>query len=113
MTQSRREGYPMPEPSTSAPLDIHSFSAPPEWVLDALCASTDPEAFFPDKAGSSRTGKDVCRRCPVAAECLDYALEHEERFGIWGGLSERERRKLAKTLGKDSPNETDQEEAPR
>ena len=60
----------------------------------ALCAQTDPEAFFPEKGGSTREAKRVCRGCEVRAECLEYALEHDERFGIWGGLSERERRRL-------------------
>ena len=61
---------------------------------EALCAQTDPEAFFPEKGGSTREAKRVCRSCDVRAECLEYALEHDERFGIWGGMSERERRRL-------------------
>lgn len=64
------------------------------WADEALCAETDPEAFFPEKGGSVRAAKQVCRGCDVRPECLRYALEHEERFGIWGGLSERERRRL-------------------
>jgi WhiB family transcriptional regulator, redox-sensing transcriptional regulator len=64
------------------------------WQDRALCAQTDPEAFFPEKGGSTREAKKVCRACEVRAECLEYALEQDERFGIWGGLSERERRKL-------------------
>ena len=64
------------------------------WQEQALCAQTDPEAFFPEKGGSTREAKKVCQTCDVRAECLEYALGHDERFGIWGGLSERERRKL-------------------
>jgi WhiB family redox-sensing transcriptional regulator len=64
------------------------------WQDRALCAQTDPEAFFPEKGGSTREAKRVCRGCEVRAECLEYALENDERFGIWGGLSERERRRL-------------------
>jgi WhiB family redox-sensing transcriptional regulator len=64
----------------------------PEWQDLALCAETDPEAFFPEKGGSVREAKKVCRKCEVRAQCLEYALENDERFGIWGGLSERERR---------------------
>ncbi|QQS00116.1 MAG: WhiB family transcriptional regulator [Austwickia sp.] len=64
------------------------------WQDRALCAQTDPEAFFPEKGGSTREAKRVCVGCDVRAECLDYALAKDERFGIWGGLSERERRKL-------------------
>lgn len=64
------------------------------WQERALCAQTDPEAFFPEKGGSTREAKKVCSGCEVRVECLEYALENDERFGIWGGLSERERRKL-------------------
>ncbi|WP_314732519.1 WhiB family transcriptional regulator [Microbacterium sp. Marseille-Q6965] len=64
------------------------------WQSDALCAQTDPEAFFPEKGGSTRDAKRICASCEVRAECLEYALQNDERFGIWGGLSERERRKL-------------------
>src|SRR5579859_5763013 len=64
------------------------------WQDRALCAQTDPEAFFPEKGGSTREAKQVCRSCEVRAECLQFALEHDERFGIYGGLSERERRRL-------------------
>jgi WhiB family redox-sensing transcriptional regulator len=66
------------------------------WQADALCAQTDPEAFFPEKGGSTRDAKKVCGSCMVKSECLEYALENDERFGIWGGLSERERRRLRK-----------------
>lgn len=64
------------------------------WQERALCAQTDPEAFFPEKGGSTREAKRICSVCEVRAECLEYALAQDERFGIWGGLSERERRKL-------------------
>ena len=69
---------------------------PMSWQERALCAQTDPEAFFPEKGGSTREAKKVCQTCEVRAECLEYALMNDERFGIWGGLSERERRKLKK-----------------
>ncbi|WP_225753660.1 WhiB family transcriptional regulator [Actinotalea sp. Marseille-Q4924] len=68
------------------------------WQERALCAQTDPEAFFPEKGGSTREAKRVCTGCEVRAECLEYALANDERFGIWGGLSERERRKLKKRV---------------
>jgi len=64
------------------------------WQADSLCAQTDPEAFFPEKGGSTRDAKKICASCDVRAQCLEYALANDERFGIWGGLSERERRKL-------------------
>ncbi len=61
---------------------------------DALCAQTDPEAFFPEKGGSTRAAKAICHECAVAVACLTYALDHHEGYGIWGGLSERERRRI-------------------
>ncbi|MFI6238369.1 WhiB family transcriptional regulator [Micromonospora sp. NPDC050795] len=66
----------------------------PEWQERALCSETDPEAFYPEKGGSTREAKRICGRCEVKTECLEYALGHDERFGIWGGLSERERRQM-------------------
>ena len=76
---------------------LDAFGEPieePDWQEQALCAQTDPEAFFPEKGGSTREAKRICSGCEVRAECLEYALAHDERFGIWGGLSERERRRL-------------------
>jgi WhiB family redox-sensing transcriptional regulator len=70
-----------------------------EWQDDALCAQTDPDSFYPDKGSPSRPAKTICRRCPVITECLAYALKHGERYGVWGGLSERERRKLRASPG--------------
>src|SRR5574338_862392 len=65
-----------------------------QWQERALCAQTDPEAFFPEKGGSTREAKRICMGCEVRDECLEYALAHDERFGIWGGLSKRERRRI-------------------
>ncbi len=67
------------------------------WSENALCSKVDPEAFFPEKGGSTREAKKLCMACDVRVECLDYAMNHGERFGIWGGLSERERASLART----------------
>jgi WhiB family redox-sensing transcriptional regulator len=78
----------------AAPAWSEDSTSADSWRLDALCAETDPEAFFPEKGGSTREAKRVCTGCPVRAECLEFALANDERFGIWGGLSERERRRL-------------------
>ncbi len=97
-------------PSTAAPLEVESVDlwqtlpgfgdtaddGQLAWQADALCAQTDPEAFFPEKGGSTRDAKKVCGACPVKQQCLEYALSNDERFGIWGGMSERERRRLRK-----------------
>lgn len=64
---------------------------PEDWRNEAICNQTD---FFPEKGGTTAPAKKICLDCPVRAECLQYALDHDERFGIWGGLSERERRRL-------------------
>ncbi len=76
--------------------DLLDVSEEQDWQERALCAQTDPEAFFPEKGGSTREAKRICQGCEVRDDCLEYALAHDERFGIWGGLSERERRKLKK-----------------
>jgi len=65
-----------------------------DWKRRGLCAQTDPDSFFPEKGGSTREAKRICSGCEVRAECLVFAMDNDERFGIWGGLSERERRRL-------------------
>jgi WhiB family redox-sensing transcriptional regulator len=91
-------GAGMTEPGTqnvgNVVLGQFGMAEEPTWQERALCAQTDPEAFFPEKGGSTREAKRICTTCEVRDECLEYALEHDERFGIWGGLSERERRRL-------------------
>lgn len=75
----------------------HRTSAEPNrsnWRNFAACASVDPEAFFPNKGGSTREAKDICAKCEVRDFCLEEALENDERFGVWGGLTEQERKKL-------------------
>jgi WhiB family redox-sensing transcriptional regulator len=79
--------------------ELNGYGEELSWQDRALCAETDPEAFFPEKGGSTREAKAVCMACEVRAQCLEYALEFEAanpaaRYGIWGGKSERERRKL-------------------
>lgn len=64
------------------------------WYRKALCPQTDPEAFYPEKGGSTKEAKRICKLCPVTDKCLQWALDNDERFGVWGGLSERERRRL-------------------
>jgi len=77
----------------------------PAWTDRALCAQTDPEAFFPEKGASSRQAKKVCMACPVRTECLEYALLNDERFGIWGGKSEQERRRIKRERAVAAPME--------
>ena len=64
------------------------------WQARANCMGVDPDLFFPERGASTREAKEVCRGCVVKEECLEYALDNGEKFGIWGGMSERERRRL-------------------
>jgi WhiB family transcriptional regulator, redox-sensing transcriptional regulator len=68
------------------------------WVERAVCASTDPEIFFPPKGDPGTQARQVCGRCPVSSDCLDYALQTREESGIWGGLDPVERKNLRRTL---------------
>jgi len=63
------------------------------WLDQAACLEVGTEFHFPEKGGSAREAKLLCRGCEVRERCLEYALEHSEA-GIWGGMSERERRRL-------------------
>ncbi|GHE52421.1 WhiB family transcriptional regulator [Streptomyces longispororuber] len=64
------------------------------WQEQALCAQTGPEFFFPEPGSSVREAKNICRLCDMRTACLAYALDNDERFGVWGGLSEKERQNL-------------------
>lgn len=65
-----------------------------EWQRDALCAQVDHDLFFPDPCGSAAAAKRICQGCDVKTECLQYALDNHINHGVWGGLSDRERRTL-------------------
>ena len=82
--------------ATNGVLNALTEAAETAWQEQAVCAQSDPEIFFPEKGGATAGAKALCKSCPVKADCLAYALKHDERFGVWGGLSERERRKLTR-----------------
>jgi len=99
----------MPEPGTMSPVTSSPITSslaalvatqrfPREgerrWQEEANCLGVDPDLFFPERGASTREAKAVCRGCEVRGDCLEYALAHGEKFGIWGGLSERERRRV-------------------
>ena len=67
-----------------------------EWQKQAVCASVEPELFYPapQEHVRRRQAKAVCKSCPVVNECLQWALESGQDHGVWGGLSEDERRTL-------------------
>ena len=69
----------------------------PDWMERAACAGDNPNLFFPEPGDSSaviKAAKRVCALCPVRVECLEYALQYDGMPGIWGGKTQRERRKL-------------------
>lgn len=69
----------------------------PEWMSDAACKGMDQTLFFPPKGGDMRAStavKAICESCPVRVECLDFALDTGIKFGVWGGTSERDRRRI-------------------
>ncbi|MEM9714671.1 MAG: WhiB family transcriptional regulator [Actinomycetota bacterium] len=66
----------------------------PGWWELSNCLGVDPDLFFPERGASTREAKEVCRGCVVREDCLEYALVNGEKFGIWGGMSERERRRI-------------------
>lgn len=74
------------------------------WQARANCLGVDPDLFFPERGASTREAKGVCAGCEVRVECLEYALRNSEKFGIWGGMSERERRRIrrARALARQS-----------
>ena len=76
--------------STAAETDVEVRA----WQDYANCLGVDPDLFFPERGASTREAKEVCRGCVVREECLEYALANGEKFGIWGGMSERERRRI-------------------
>lgn len=73
---------------------IHFIPVPARWVLDADCARTDPETFFPDVGASNRRAKAICATCPSKAPCLQWALDNNEQYGIFGGTSRYDRQQI-------------------
>ena len=75
------------------PMNTTAAEAAPStaWYELALCAQTGADFFFPEPGSSVREAKRICGLCPIRSACLEYALDNDERFGVWGGLSEKER----------------------
>ncbi len=66
------------------------------WMASGSCAEEPPSTFFPSDGTGVIVAQQICAGCPVAAECLEYALAHRIDHGVWGGASERQRRRLLK-----------------
>ena len=77
------------------------------WQLEANCLGVDPDLFFPERGASTKEAKAVCKGCVVREDCLEFALQNGEKFGIWGGLSERERRRIRRQRALDRVGQRD------
>ena len=73
------------------------------WQREANCLGVHPDLFFPERGASTREAKEVCRGCVVREACLEFALNNGEKFGIWGGMSERERRRIRRARAPPAP----------
>lgn len=92
--------HPVPLRTPNTAWSEEAIVAPEPWTKKGKCLETDPELFFPEPGGGHSymvdKAKAVCRACPVRAMCLQYALDHDEKFGIWGGHTSLERINIRK-----------------
>jgi len=72
------------------------------WREWARCRGVDPEIFYPPEEDEALHAKEICAECPVREVCLDYALTNREKIGVWGGMTERERRRMLRQRRKAS-----------
>jgi len=96
---------------TARPPRHHSLAAPARfaarWRALAACRGTDLGVFFPERGESAEAARQVCAQCPVRQACLDYAISNRIAYGVWGGLTERERRALQSGWVRDSRRDRD------
>ena len=76
---------PRRRPAKDKPARVYS------WQDDAECRKADPSLFVIELGSSAEPAREVCRRCPVRSDCLEFALLHRERGGVWGGMTQEER----------------------
>jgi len=81
-------------------VDVRAREADPSWRQQAACRGMPPDLFFTDRGYDTGTAKKVCAGCPVRDACLTYALDTGVRFGVWGGLSEKQRKRLRRGRGR-------------
>lgn len=100
--QSRRTGWAVPPfPSFSKVLE----ATPPAWREDAACRDFPTDLFFPIGHGpraqaQADKAKTICGQCPVQSDCLEYALATNAQFGVFGGLTEDERKRARRNLAR-------------
>jgi WhiB family redox-sensing transcriptional regulator len=70
-----------------------------DWMDDGICRNHTPDTFFPSDGVGVEVAKRICATCPVVDTCLEYALENRIDHGVWGGTSERQRRRILKARG--------------
>lgn len=87
---------PAVEPRTAKPKASLVPVRDESWMREGACRSVDPAVFFPERGASVSQAKATCAGCTVRSQCLAYAVERSIRHGVWGGMSERQRRKLRK-----------------
>ena len=87
------EPVPLPSNARWTQAATTSFDRP-DWHHQAACRGCDPDLFYPERGATVTAAKAICAACPVRGECLDYALEVGEHHGIWGGTSERQRKRI-------------------
>jgi WhiB family redox-sensing transcriptional regulator len=80
--------------------NVYRLFQRPDWMADANCRGLNPDLFFPNRGEPTDDLRQICRRCDVQTECLDYALDNNEDKGFWGGLSGRERRQIKAVGGR-------------
>jgi len=86
----------------TTPIDItgeirlrrHDPESVTAWMADGTCRHHPTEVFFPNDGAGVERARAICARCPIAQRCLDYALENRIEHGVWGGESERSRRRI-------------------
>lgn len=79
--------------SVQATVDVNGSER--SFMAHGACVGISPEFFFPEELTGVNQAKRICRGCTVRRECLEYALTHREREGVWGGMSERERQRIS------------------
>ncbi len=75
-----------------------SSQADPRLGSHSACLDTPAEMFFPEQGGSADEAKAICQGCSIREACLEYALANNEKFGVWGGHTERERRRIRRAM---------------
>jgi WhiB family redox-sensing transcriptional regulator len=81
----------------SSPLVAEEDDMESTWMSEGNCADKPPSLFFPSDGVGVDVARKVCADCPVKSPCLEYALEHRIDHGVWGGTSERERRRILRS----------------